>query len=1170
MFIVTVMQEEREMLEKELARLHQQLRALTVQPPLPNVNDSEDNKLVFGTPLDEMINECSMYVRGALEERLQTEGTIRELQAIVAIKDLEIEDLNRKVNELSVSHDVVSSQVELEKNQHIEGVINKMLVSLGSVFDQEESLDDSVSGKITQVDRSTTKLIEKYSQFLSEIDLFRQLLTETGSDIGVQKGSGTIFFAVRNELLELKRKEADFVEKLNHLEEENRKQVGQLENDKVTAEMLSAELGKAKMELEQEKIKCTNAKEKLSLAVTKGKALVQQRDALRQSLADKTSELEKCLVDLQNKSSALEAFELSKEELAKSESLVSSLQQELAWKNTTVEKFEELLSGTIGNEGLQSINILEKLGWLVDERNVLKTVSLEFHKLRDAISLVDLPETISSSNLESQVRWLGESFYRARDEINKLLDEISRTSEAAQNEVDRLTTSLLAELQEKDYLQKELEDLTFRHEKITEREQQVSSEKHHMMRALLDASGIKMENEEGVQEPSSDVTMIIDRCLGKIKEESETSTESARADEQMFERIQSLLYVRDQELMLCKEILDEEMPMRLEVSNLSDKLRVVSQELIALKDEKSSLQNDLDRSEVKSALLREKLSLAVKKGKGLVQERENLKQLLDEKNKEIEKLKLELQQQESALGDYRDQIDKLSTDVERIPKLEDDLFTLKGQREQEQESLKLLLEEKDNEIEKLKLDLLQLESALGDHRDQVDRLSIDVELIPKLEADLVALNGQREREQEGLKFRLEEKDNEIEMLKLNLQQLETALGDLRDQVDRLSTDVEHIPGLEADLVAIKDQRDQFEQFLLESNNMLQRVIESIDGIVLPSGLVFEEPIAKVKWLAAYFSECEVAKTDAVQELEKVREEIGILSRKLAEAYTTIKSQEDALLVAEDNISRLAEEKREIEVGKTNVEQELQKAIEVQASKFAEVCSSHTSLEDALANAEKNLSAVMNEKEGAQATRAAAETELEKVNQEVAFHSNRVEEAYATIKSIEGALAHAEANVALLAEEKNAALVDRANLVDELRKVKEEAASQATGVADAYTTVKSLEDTLSKAENRIAELVEGKKVVEQENLVLNSRLNACMEELAGTHGSLESRSMELFGHLNDLQMLLKDEAELSSLKQTFEKKIESLKDMDSVLKNIRELLTEKAPEQLGNNPLVEVI
>ncbi|KAL5544948.1 hypothetical protein UlMin_008732 [Ulmus minor] len=44
----------------------------------------------------------------------------------------------------------------------------------------------------------------------------------------------------------------------------------------------------------------------------------------------------------------------------------------------------------------------------------------------------------------------------------------------------------------------------------------------------------------------------------------------------------------------------------------------------------------------KFALLREKLSMVVKKGKGLVQDRENLKHQLDEKNFEIEKLRLQI------------------------------------------------------------------------------------------------------------------------------------------------------------------------------------------------------------------------------------------------------------------------------------------------------------------------------------------------------------------------------------------------------------------------------------------------------------------------------------------------------------------------------------------------
>lgn len=49
---------------------------------------------------------------------------------------------------------------------------------------------------------------------------------------------------------------------------------------------------------------------------------------------------------MHNTSSALEAAELSKEELSKSEGLASSFLQVLSGKNTIVEKFGEVLSGT--------------------------------------------------------------------------------------------------------------------------------------------------------------------------------------------------------------------------------------------------------------------------------------------------------------------------------------------------------------------------------------------------------------------------------------------------------------------------------------------------------------------------------------------------------------------------------------------------------------------------------------------------------------------------------------------------------------------------------------------------------------------------------------------------------------------------------------------------------
>ncbi|KAB1208161.1 hypothetical protein CJ030_MR6G019794 [Morella rubra] len=163
------------------------------------------------------------------------------------------------------------------------------------------------------------------------------------------------------------------------------------------------------------------------------------------------------------------------------------------------------------------------------------------------------------------------------------------------------------------------------------------------------------EHEEAVYQ-SFDNSVLIHRCFEKIKEQSSASSDSYHVNEKVFETFQCLLYVRDQDLMLFEKLLEEEVMVRLEFDKLSCELKSISEELVFLKEKKGSLLKDLEGSEEKSALLRERLSMAVKKGKGLVQDRENLKNLLDENNSEIKKLKLELQQQESAVADCRDQI----------------------------------------------------------------------------------------------------------------------------------------------------------------------------------------------------------------------------------------------------------------------------------------------------------------------------------------------------------------------------------------------------------------------------------------------------------------------------------------------------------------------------------
>ncbi|KAL3511387.1 hypothetical protein ACH5RR_030788 [Cinchona calisaya] len=1035
-------EEERTTLKGELAHLHYQLKALNDQNSLldkpdvalldhheiPGLGDKDEKNLISDSSLHEMVTECSKFLNNAMGLYSQTENSIKELHASLQMKESEIEDLNSKITEFTTSREVIvsyldsmqeagsrTSELQLERDHMIEEITSRILASLPVTVCQEGGfLDDSAGDKFSHIERSILLLIEKYNQFLSGIDKLKLCLTDIRPDIYIMDEVG-IFLNACDKLAELKRKEVDLEEKLSHFENECTMLVEQLDKNKAVIESANAEIGKLNAEIEHEKTRYANTKDKLSLAVTKGKALVQQRDSLKQALADKTSELEKCLIELQEKSSALRSAEESKELLLKSETLAIQLQESLAQKDSMLQKCGEILLQAAGTEEIQSLDLIEKLRWITDERNELKGLTVEFQKLSDALSSINFPENVLSNDMETRVNWLVQSLSIAKEEAVKLQEEVVETREASSKEIDRLVQSLLAETHEKNYLQEELEELRSKYKGIVEKEHQVSSERDQMVSMLLEAS--RMTNTpENINISQPDIAKII----AKIKQEAEPSYSQV----EIFERLQSLLYISAQEVTLCEHLLEEGLLSRAsEMNQISEKLSVVAQELCTVKDEKLSLENELVRSEEKAALIREKLSMAVKKGKGLVQDRENLRRVLDEKNIEIKRLTSDLQDQVSACNDCRDQINKLVADMDRIPKLE------------------------------------------------------------------------------------------------------------------------------TDLVAAKEQRNQLEQFLLESNNMLQKVIESIDSIDIPSDLVFKEPVEKVKWLERYLSEYRSAQ----QELEKLKEESSSLTSKLVEAETSMKSLEDALLDAQDSISRVLEEKRELEVAKGQTEEELQTSVEEVASqkrKFAEVSATIKSFEDALIVAEDNVSNLAKEKEDALVCRAAVETELQKLKEENSIYVSKLAEAENTIQSLEDAFSEAQKNLSMLTQENNKLQIARSNLEDDMNKLKAEADSQASELADAVSTIKSLEDARSDAGNKISDLVKENKNAEIEISALTSELKACLQELDGSRGSIANRSIELSGYLSTIQRILRDDVLLFLLNQSFEKKIESLRDMDIILIEMR--------------------
>lgn len=1084
------------MVMRELSHLCNQLK-VSSEPADENADgfiNHHEAEVGSSTSLHDMISECSRFLKYAVDGRLQSEEKVRELHSVLYAKDQEIDFLNAKVADLTESssisqsnsiseHDKLSQlyEVQLEKDQQIEEITNRILASLTTLHHQEELWDGSLTEKISNIEKSVMFLVDGYNAFVSESGQLKECLNEAGLDLNKIDEVGT-FLIARDRILEFRRKEEATYQNLSSLEDKNRRLVEESDKQKSTLENMKAEIRRLNAEVEQERNRYANTKEKLSMAVTKGKALVQQRDSLKQSLLEKTSQLEKCSIELQEKTSALDAAEKTKE-------LAAFLQDSLSEKEMILEKCGEILLEI--NE-LQTTDITEKLRWLADENKSLNDVSLQYHKLSDALLLFDFPEAVGSSELDVRVRWLAESFNLSKDEAARLQSEIVETKEAAKmeiehlttsllaeiqdrsyleveledmrskgevherlqhelaqaresinNEIDRLTSSLLAESQEKSYLQLELENLRHEYEGVIEKENLVSLEKDKIMSMLLEASGLA----KGEVHPENlDTGTIIDNCLQKIRQHA-CPTGPSPVETEIFESLKSLLYIRDQERTLYKLIIEEDILDSARAGHLSDELDMRTNELNTVKDEKAVMKKSLEQLEERCALLKEKLSMAVKKGKGLVQDRENLKGSLNEKNNEIDSMKSELQQYTSRYAECQDKIAKLLVDAERI-------------------SL-----------------------------------------------------------------------------------------------------------LETQLISTKEHADQLEQFLSASNSMLQRVMESIEAITTPTNLFFNDPIEKVKWISGCLSENEILKTQMEQELRNVKDELSSLASKHSEVQMAMRSLEDALSVAENSRSELLDEKKALEVSKALLEEELHKEKESASSRtseFEELLVRKRALEDTLSLAEDNASRFTSERDAAVEGRSIAEEQIKKLTEELSDHITKSADADKTIQSLEDALSQAQKNISILSDESSKVQVGQADLEGEIKRIREEADTYASKLSDASTKIKSLEDALLNAENNIAELVQEKKNAEHDTMALTSKLESCMEELAGTRCSIENRSLELSDQLSRLQRILEDETLSTLVRQCFQKKFESLKSIEILLKEMWECFLDMDCDVLQNSLVMEVI
>lgn len=947
-------QEEKAVFAREAVALRRLLQEMVGQEASVALHGEDADE----TLLHSMLDDCSRLVL--------------ELNSMARAREQEIESLHARAAEAEVSSEVAHVYLGSWR-EGSEQAVGRMLASIDAVVRQDDaSFEGADQDGISILERNISLLVERYRQASMGIEQLEQILAEVKPGF-VATGHGdlaTTLSVLSDELVGSKRNEVDLLQKINAFAEEKKAIADELEEVKAARNAMNAEASKAKAEFEQMEQKLSTTKEKLSMAVTKGKSLVQHRDSLKQALAEKTGELQSCMTELQKKSDALQAaesrvdelqvfldektsehekcldelrdtysaWEAAKTSMEQLNESKSALQASLSLKDGVLERIEDIMSEATFPEDLLSLEMTDRLGWLVEQKKIADMIFSEHQKVKEILSSVDIPHSVLTSELDSQISWLASSLNQAKDDAVRLRDESAEMLAkmaahesklvSMHEEIDRLTIILLEEKQEKDILLNEHSELMSLYKAAVDKLSLVSSQNNELLKAFAEFFDVALE---GIQ--SMDIAKLVQQGLRNIQQR----TKSSPIESGSFEKLQALLYTLDQESTLCKMILEEDMINR---SERTGELQRMAEEIIVLKNEKVSLQKEVERVEERSALLREKLSMAVKKGKGLVHEREGLKQALDEKRSEIENLKQVLEGKISEIEKLKHALDENKSVTENV---------------------KQVLDGKNIEIERLK-------HALGDSCVETENLN--------------QAFAEKTSEAYKIKQELDAKNMDIENLRGAIDSRESAMTDLREHVEHLSSQVARLEKLQVDIVTLNDEKVKLESMLEEARASWDTLADSISSLTLPIDQPFEGPMEKFSQIAQYIQESQVAKSSLENELHKANEQITLHASRHSDALSTINMLEHELSKLKDHISSISEEKRQIQLNTSAVQEELEKTNEELAINLRNLENANTtinSLQDALSQARSNIFILAAEKNEAEAK---YETEINALNAEL--------------------------------------------------------------------------------------------------------------------------------------------------------------------------------------------
>ncbi|XP_058203627.1 trans-Golgi network-localized SYP41-interacting protein 1 isoform X3 [Rhododendron vialii] len=545
-------------------------------------------------------------------------------------------------------------------------------------------------------------------------------------------------------------------------------------------------------------------------------------------------------------------------------------------------KYEELQSKFYGLA--EQNEMLEQS--LMERNNVMQ-------RWEEMLEGITMPLHLRSMEPADRIEWLGSALSVSDHHCNALQVKIDNFEtycatltadlEGSQKRLSELETALQAVTHEKEHLSDSLEILTRDYDKVSEKlvQFEVENDKlHKELTALKDTLVENNRNQKHIEHVDGEIRRLVNLVTDVIRDSVTDDVVSGGSSTECLERVLQKLVekytnlslencivvesdhetktekdhaiqceqrdsegLKAQDLSILKKDLDEALHglicVKVERDRYMEQNQSLTHEVEALNLKSQEMQDLLSQEEQKSASVREKLNVAVRKGKSLVQQRDSLKQTIEEVNNEVERMKSEINHRDSSLSEYEQKIKVLSTYQESVEVLESDNLSLRNRLAETE----YLLHEKTHTLS-LMLNTLKGIGAIFEFNtsnpvemlEQIGRQWHDRHAaVAASEQDmmkskraaellLAELNEVQERN-DGFQEELAKYSSELLELSKERDLVEAAKCEAFSQVKKLSAiRSEEVNNQFAELMILKSYVDQVRKGLFETNDLLGRVL----------------------------------------------------------------------------------------------------------------------------------------------------------------------------------------------------------------------------------------------------------------------------------------------------------------------------------------------------------